>query len=206
MSTFKTIKEEVQTELIEKKSRFIANVFYITCPEEAEKCINQIKKEHYNAKHNCFAYIVIDENGKKTKKSSDDGEPSGTAGTPMLEILEKQNLCNILVVVTRYFGGILLGTGGLVRAYSGVLLDALKSAIFVNKTMGYEVEIMVNYKDLEQIKYNFEKEKIKITRINFGENVEMLVEMKEKQVEFILEKNKEKIIKQQIKTKKYIEI
>lgn len=115
---FKTIKHNCIAEIIEKKSRFIANVFYIQTVEEAEDYIKKIKKQYHDAKHNCFAYIVTDLDGNTVQKSSDDGEPSGTAGAPMLKILTGQGLSNILVIVTRYFGGILLGTGGLVRAYS----------------------------------------------------------------------------------------
>ena len=115
---FKTITQSCMAEIVEKKSRFIANIFYIQSVEEAEEYIKKIKKQYHDAKHNCFAYIVTDLEGNTVQKSSDDGEPSGTAGAPMLKILTAQNLCNILVIVTRYFGGILLGTGGLVRAYS----------------------------------------------------------------------------------------
>ena len=115
---FKTIKQNSTAEIVEKKSRFIANVFYIENVEQAEEHIKKIKKQYHDAKHNCFAYIVTNLNGNTVQKSSDDGEPSGTAGAPMLKILKGQNLSNILVVVTRYFGGVLLGTGGLVRAYS----------------------------------------------------------------------------------------
>lgn len=206
MDKFKTIKENASAQIVEKKSRFIANILYVENQEEADEAIKQIKKKYYDAKHNCFAYIIIDQNGEKIKKYSDDGEPSGTAGAPIMDILEKQKLKNILVVVTRYFGGILLGTGGLVRAYSGATIEALNSTQFVNKTKGFEVEIETNYKNIEQLKYNLEKTKIKIININYGENVELLIEIPENQVEFILEKNKEKIIKKQIKTKKYIDI
>ena len=116
MEKFKTILEKNTTaEIIEKKSRFIANLFYVETPQEAENKIKQIKKKYYDAKHNCFAYITLNEN-EIQKKCSDDGEPSGTAGAPMLEILEKQSIYNVVVIVTRYFGGILLGTGGLVRS------------------------------------------------------------------------------------------
>ena len=115
---FKTIKQNSTAEIVEKKSKFIANVLYIETVEDAEQRIKEIKKQYHDAKHNCFAYIVTDLNGNTVQKSSDDGEPSGTAGAPMLKILVGQNLSNVLVIVTRYFGGILLGTGGLVRAYS----------------------------------------------------------------------------------------
>ena len=117
MEEFVTIKDNVQFELVEKKSRFIANLFYVESTQEAENIIKDIRKKYYDAKHNCIAYRIID-NGRIVEKASDDGEPSGTAGAPMLNILQKNNLANVLIIVTRYFGGILLGTGGLVRAYS----------------------------------------------------------------------------------------
>ena len=205
MNDFKTIKESVSAEIIEKKSRFIASVFPIGSKQEAEDCIFKIKKEHYNAKHNCFAYIVIGENGEVLKKASDDGEPSGTAGAPSLEILEKQNLCNVLVVVTRYFGGILLGTGGLLRAYSNAVLEALGGTTIINKTLGFEVSIEVNYKELGELKHNLEKEKITILNINYGENVELLVEIPENKYDKFLEKNKIFFIKTKTLTKKYID-
>lgn len=115
---FKTIKEEnVQAEIVEKKSKFIANVFYVETSRDAEEIIKNINKKYYDARHNCYAYSVKNPN-ESIKRFSDDGEPSGTAGAPMLNIIEKNNISNILIIVTRYFGGILLGTGGLVRAYS----------------------------------------------------------------------------------------
>ena len=115
---FKTINKNISGEIVEKKSKFIANIFYVETEVEAEEYIKQIKKQFYDAKHNCFAYVIKDDKGGVIKKFSDDGEPSGTAGAPMLEVLNKQKIENVLVVVTRYFGGILLGTGGLVRAYT----------------------------------------------------------------------------------------
>ena len=206
MDVFKTINKNATAQIIEKKSKFIANIIYAESQEEAEENIKRIKKKYYDAKHNCFAYIVKGENGKIIKKSSDDGEPSGTAGTPMLEVLEKQNLYNILVVVTRYFGGILLGTGGLLRAYSSATIEAIKNTEIINKTIGFEVVLLINYKDIGELKYTLEKENIKIKDIKYGENVEILIEIPENNLDIFLKKNKEKIIKQQIKTKKYIEI
>ena len=203
---FKTIKENISSQIIEKRSRFIANVIYVESKKEAEDNIKRIKKKYHDAKHNCFAYIVMDENNDVIKKYSDDGEPTGTAGTPILEILEKRNLKNILVVVTRYFGGILLGTGGLLRAYSGVTLEALNNAIFVEKEEGYEIEIQTNYSNLEKLKYNIEKTNNKIININYRENVELIVEIPKNEIEVFLKNNNELIIKRQIKTKKYIEI
>ena len=121
---FKTIKEDgmVQEEI--KKSRFICHVKRVYSEEEARAFITAIKKEHYKATHNCSAFII----GEKSdiKRTSDDGEPSGTAGVPMLGVLEKNNLTNLCVVVTRYFGGIKLGAGGLIRAYAGSVALAIK--------------------------------------------------------------------------------
>ena len=114
---YNTIKENASYEIVEKKSKFIGNVFYVESKEEAEKIIKEQKKKYHDARHNCWAYRVLDDNNV-VEKSSDDGEPSGTAGAPMLNILSKENIVNTLVIVTRYFGGILLGTGGLVKAYS----------------------------------------------------------------------------------------
>ena len=104
---FKTIEEEVSCEIVEKKSRFIADIFYIESKEEAQERIKEIKKKYYDAKHHCFAYSISEKNGR-LDRFSDDGEPSGTAGSPMLNILTSNNLCNIVAIVTRYFGGILL--------------------------------------------------------------------------------------------------
>ncbi len=114
---FKSIKHNASSEIVEKKSKFIANIFYIESKEEAEKLIKDVNKKYHDARHNCYAYRVISSDGI-IEKASDDGEPSGTAGAPMLNILSKNELANVLIIVTRYFGGILLGTGGLVRAYS----------------------------------------------------------------------------------------
>lgn len=139
----KVITENSTSEIVEKKSRFIANVFYVESVEEAENKLSEIRKKYYDAKHNCYAYII----GKSGDivKSSDDGEPQGTAGHPMLGILKGENLTNCIAIVTRYFGGILLGTGGLVRAYSDSLKAALKIAKFSNIYEGYEVKFNVNY-------------------------------------------------------------
>ena len=148
MNEFITILKDETVEIVEKKSKFIANISYVESVEEAETKIKDIKKKYYDAKHNCIAYRVI-ENGRIVEKASDDGEPSGTAGGPMLNILQKNNLCNLVVVVTRYFGGILLGTGGLVRAYSDATQKAIEKSIKVSKIEGVEVEVKIDYANLE---------------------------------------------------------
>ncbi len=177
MEKFKTILEKNTTaEIIEKKSRFIANLFYVETPQEAEDKIKQIKKKYYDAKHNCFAYITLNGN-EIQKKSSDDGEPSGTAGAPMLEILEKQSIYNVVVIVTRYFGGILLGTGGLVRAYSDSLKEAIKKSTLVEQEPGYEAEIKLSYADFEKFKYYCNKNNINIINSEYSDFIICKIEV-----------------------------
>ena len=182
----KTIADDATSEVIEKKSRFIANIFYVESLEEAEEKIKQIKKKYYDARHNCFAFNIYNENGN-ISRFSDDGEPSGTAGAPMLAILNAQNLSNVLVVVTRYFGGILLGTGGLVRAYSEATKQAIENASIIEKDYGIICNYTVLYEDLEKIKYYFKQENIKMVDFNYAENVEITVEITEEKYQKILE-------------------
>lgn len=177
MEKFKTILEKNTTaEIIEKKSRFIANLFYVETPQEAEDKIKQIKKKYYDAKHNCFAYITLNGN-EIQKKCSDDGEPSGTAGAPILEILEKQSIYNVVVIVTRYFGGILLGTGGLVRAYSDSLKEAIKESTLVEQEPGYEAEIKLPYADFEKFKYYCNKNNINIINSEYSDFIICKIEV-----------------------------
>ena len=174
MEEFITIEENVQAEIIEKKSKFIANLFYIENVEEAEELIKKTKKKYFDAKHNCIAYRVI-EKGQIIEKSSDDGEPSGTAGQPMLSILQKNKLANVLIIVTRYFGGILLGTGGLVRAYSNSLLKAIENAKKVTKCLGQEIRVELEYNEFENFKYYCKKNKIIITKLEYQEFIECTI-------------------------------
>ena len=181
MNEFKTIlNKKVSAEIVEKKSRFIANLFYVETSENAEKIIKDIKKKYYDAKHNCFAYLIL-ENNQVIKKFSDDGEPSGTAGAPMLEILEKMGIYNIVIIVTRYFGGILLGTGGLVRAYSDSLKKALSSANIVKKELGYEVNVNLEYSNLEKFKYYCNKNNINIINCTYSNIVVCKIEINEEE-------------------------
>ena len=152
MENFISIKENVKVEIVVKKSKFICNLIKVENQEEAENTIKQIKKQYYDARHNCVAFRIV-ENEQIIEKASDDGEPSGTAGGPMLNILQKNNLCNVLVVVTRYFGGILLGTGGLVRAYSDATLEAIDVAEKIEKCIGQEAEVEIEYNNLENFKH-----------------------------------------------------
>ena len=167
---YNTIKENASYEIVEKKSKFIGNVFYVESKEEAEKIIKEQKKKYHDARHNCWAYRVLDDNCV-TEKSSDDGEPSGTAGAPMLNILSKENIVNTLVIVTRYFGGILLGTGGLVKAYSESTKLALEQAKITKIEEGYIYKIEINYSDLDSFKYYLKNNEIKLVKEEYFENV-----------------------------------
>ena len=171
---YKTIKENVSAELVEKKSKFIANLFYIESREEAEDIIKMQKKKYYDARHNCYAFRVLGKDGI-IEKSSDDGEPSGTAGAPMLNILSKMEITNILVIVTRYFGGILLGTGGLVKAYSNSTKLALEKAEISMLEEGFVYKLELNYSDLENFKYFMKNNEIKILKEEYFENVKLSI-------------------------------
>lgn len=141
--TYLTVKEQGLHELEVKKSRFICFLARVNNEEEAKAIIQTIKKEHWKASHNCSAYLIGERN--EIQRSSDDGEPAGTAGLPMLEILKKRELINTLAVVTRYFGGTELGKGGLIRAYGGVVNEALSVIGIVQGKPQQEVKITVAY-------------------------------------------------------------
>ena len=190
MKEFKTIEKEENSEIIEKKSKFIGTICPVQSEEEAENKIKEIKKKYYDARHNCFAYRVLKEENV-IERSSDDGEPSGTAGAPMLNILKQKNICNVLVIVTRYFGGILLGTGGLVRAYSQATESAIENSNLINKTKGIEVEIILEYKDLEKMKYFCKMNSLNIIDIKYNEDVTIKIEIKEEDRNIF--ENKEKL-------------
>ena len=193
---FNTISDNVRSELIEKKSKFIANAFQVKNKEEAENRINEISKEYFDAKHNCYAYIIND--GKNIiEKMSDNGEPSGTAGMPILNVLKKRNLQNVLVIVTRYFGGILLGTGGLTRAYSGVTTQCIDKANIIKMDFGIQYQICTTYNDFKNMKYELEKNQIQIENIEYGEKIRIIFNVpnnKENDLKNIIE-NSEKLEK-----------
>ena len=191
MEEFITILKNETAEIVEKKSKFIANLFHVESVEEAENRIKDIKKKYHDARHNCIAYRVA-ENGQIIEKSSDDGEPSGTAGGPMLNILQKNNLCNLVIVVTRYFGGILLGTGGLVRAYSEATQQAIEKSTKVIKVIGREMIIELDYSNLEKFKYYCKNNNINIKKIDYMGNIILQIEMEESVKEKIIDDIKNK--------------
>ena len=157
MEKFKTIINNAEAEIVEKRSKFIANIYYVKSLEEVEEKLKDIKKKYFDSRHNCYAYRIEDED-TIIERASDDGEPSGTAGAPILNILNKMELMNVLVIVTRYFGGILLGTGGLVKAYSQATKMAIENAKFAVEENGILAEINLNYNDFDNFKYCCRKE------------------------------------------------
>lgn len=207
MEQFKTIMQDAQAEIEEKKSRFIANVYYIENAEEAEEHLKQIRKKYFDARHNCFAYRILEENGVK-EKQSDDGEPSGTAGAPMLNILQKNNLYNVLIVVTRYFGGTLLGTGGLVRAYSDATIKSLENAKVIIQTKGYLINVVIEYKDIEKFKYYCRMHGIIIVNTVYENNIICTMEISKNEKENLLKKEQKEIqiLKNTVIKEKYIRV
>lgn len=205
---FKSIAKNASSEIVEKKSKFIGNVYYIESIEEAEELIKQANKTYFDARHNCYAFRVYTQNGI-VNRFSDDGEPSGTAGSPMLNLLTGQNLCNVLVIVTRYFGGILLGTGGLVRAYMAASTEALAQTSIVEMEWGKEVEFVVNYADLEKIKYYFQQNEIQLTNLEYEENVKIVAQMTEEKINKLREQRENlnfHLLKDEILREKFIVI
>ncbi|MBQ2938266.1 MAG: YigZ family protein [Clostridia bacterium] len=186
MDNFISIKENIQTEIVVKKSKFICNLIKVETQEEAENIIKQIKKKYYDARHNCVAYRVIDDE-KIVEKASDDGEPSGTAGGPMLNILQKNNLCNVVAIVTRYFGGILLGTGGLVRAYSDATIDAIEISEKVEICMGQELEAEIEYNNLESFKYYCKINDIYINDFGYSDRVICKIQLEDVSMQRLVE-------------------
>lgn len=148
---FRTVYEGGTGEITEKKSRFIATVQPVATEEEALSFIERTKKKYWDASHNCFAYILGE--NSEIKRCSDDGEPAKTAGKPMLDILEGEGLGNTAAVVTRYFGGTLLGTGGLIRAYQAAVKEALKNCTIINKLRGNKLKIITDYNGLGKLQY-----------------------------------------------------
>ncbi|MCI8866347.1 MAG: YigZ family protein [Lachnospiraceae bacterium] len=148
---YKILYRGGQGELVEKKSRFIATARPVKTEEEAAAFVEEMKKKYWDARHNCYAY-VLGERGE-TCRCSDDGEPAQTAGRPMLDVLLGEGVRDVCVVVTRYFGGTLLGTGGLVRAYSGAVQEGLRHSLVAEKILGRKLLVSAGYSDIGKIQY-----------------------------------------------------
>ena len=171
LSQYKTVYKGGEGEITEKKSRFIATVVPVHTEEEALKFIEAMKKKYWNATHNCFAYVIGENH--ELQRYSDDGEPGGTAGKPMLDVLIGEEIHNAAIVVTRYFGGTLLGTGGLVRAYSAAAKQGLASSVIITKNPGVKLRLATDYAGLGKIQYILGQRGIKILDSIYTDKVEI---------------------------------
>ena len=180
---FRTIKEDGQVQEEIKKSRFICHAKRVYSEEEARDFITAIKKEHYKATHNCSAFIIGERS--EIKRTSDDGEPSGTAGVPMLGVLENHNLTNVCVVVTRYFGGIKLGAGGLIRAYAGSVALTVKEIGIVEIKEQAGIQIQMTYAQYQEYGNFLKEHNLVELETNFTDQVETMI--------FVDKENKEHI-------------
>jgi len=181
---YNTIAGSGEGEITEKKSRFIATVNFISSEEEAMEIIAGLKKQYWDARHNCYAFIVG--KGSEIMRFSDDGEPSGTAGKPILEVLKSRELTNILVVVTRYFGGVLLGTGGLVRAYTDATVAGLNNCELKRMVLVKKVGIRVDYNTIGKLKYTLANNDIMIVDEEYTDMVNVKTALPVDEVERVL--------------------
>ena len=174
---YRTIYQGGEDEIVEKKSRFIATVIPVENEEEALEFIEKTKKKYWDARHNCFAYVI----GER-----DDGEPNGTAGKPMLDVLLGNELRNVAVVVTRYFGGTLLGTGGLVRAYSQAVKAGLRASVVITKILGVKLHIETDYTTFGKIQYILAQRELKILDTVYTDKVELEVLIPKTELEQVM--------------------
>ena len=173
LNKYKTVYIGGKDEIVEKKSRFIATVQPVHTEEEAISFIESVKKQYWDARHNCFAYVIGERS--QIQRCSDDGEPSGTAGKPMLDVLLGEEVHDTVVVVTRYFGGTLLGTGGLVRAYQGATKAGLNASTIIEKCYGRKWNIATDYTGLGKIQYILGQREIPILDTSYTDKVEITV-------------------------------
>ncbi|SDC37691.1 uncharacterized protein, YigZ family [Pelagirhabdus alkalitolerans] len=173
---YKTVRKEETEEVIIQKSRFIGHVKRTETEEEAQAFIEQIKKEHNQANHNCSAYLIGEHDS--IQKANDDGEPSQTAGAPMLNVLKQQALKDTCIVITRYFGGIKLGAGGLIRAYSNTTTETLKKAGLVNRHLVAVYTITIDYTLLGKVENALRQSEYIIDHIDYLDTVKFKVFVK----------------------------
>uniref|UniRef100_UPI00403FB9C7 YigZ family protein n=1 Tax=Candidatus Enterococcus willemsii TaxID=1857215 RepID=UPI00403FB9C7 len=173
LNTYLTIKNDGQAEMEIKKSRFICSLKRINSEDEAKEFIQALKKEHWKANHNCSAFVLGEKN--EIQRSSDDGEPSGTAGVPMLEVLKKNELMDVVAVVTRYFGGTKLGAGGLIRAYAGAVSHALTEIGIVQAILQKEIYVTIDYPQLGKLQHYLEQQNYHTKETEFLEQITLCV-------------------------------
>ncbi len=185
VSSYTIIKTNGTGEIVEKKSRFIASAFYVESQQQAEEKIAEISKKYWDAKHNCYAY-VIGVNSENTK-CSDNGEPSGTAGKPILEVITGAEITNVLIIVTRYFGGVLLGTGGLVRAYTAAAQAALSASEIGEKIFSQMLTLKVGYNMINGVQYYLSQNEIGILDSRYEADVQFDICVKEEDVSRVID-------------------
>ncbi|MBR4671280.1 MAG: YigZ family protein [Butyrivibrio sp.] len=183
IKSYKIITKDGTGEIVEKKSRFIAHVFGVKSVSEAEEKIAEISKKYWDARHNCYGY-VIGKNSENTR-CSDNGEPSGTAGKPILEVITGAGLTDTLIIVTRYFGGVLLGTGGLVRAYTQAAQAGIAASEVGEMIYSQLLTLEVDYNMINNVQYYLSQNDIKINEPRYAENVQYDICVKEEDVERI---------------------
>lgn len=171
--SYRVVYRGGEGEIIEKKSRFIATVKPVESEEEAVAFINEMKKKYWDARHNCSAFVIGEH--QELTRCSDDGEPAQTAGRPMLDVLLKEGVTNVAVVVTRYFGGVLLGTGGLVRAYQKSVQEGLAHSQMIEKRKGFLLYIKTDYNGIGKLQYLFAQKEISILNSEYAADVTMTV-------------------------------
>ena len=169
MKEYKIVYCGGEGEIVEKKSRFIATVRPVRNEEEALAFLEEMRKQYWDARHNCYAYSVG--RNREYTRCSDDGEPSGTAGRPMLDVILGEDIYNIAVVVTRYFGGVLLGTGGLVRAYSKAVQEGLSESLLIEKKKGISLKVTTDYTGIGKIQYIAGERQISILDSEYTDKV-----------------------------------
>lgn len=169
LEIYKTVLEGGTGEIVEKKSRFIATVRPVKSEEEALAFLEEMKKKYWDARHNCFVYSVG--LNREYTRCSDDGEPSGTAGRPMLDVILGEDIYNVAVVVTRYFGGVLLGIGGLVRAYSKAVQEGLAASRIIEKRRGISMKVTTDYTGIGKIQYIAGERSIPILNSEYTDKV-----------------------------------
>lgn len=188
-SEYDVICEDVEGYYEEKKSKFLCYLHFAQSEEEASEFVSKIKKKHYDARHNCTAMIIGPQ--KELQRSSDDGEPSGTAGKPMLEVLLGADITNVVCVVTRYFGGVLLGTGGLVKAYQCAVKDALENARNDKKiatiTFCTDIMVSIDYSQVNTLEYYIGNNDIKVVNKEYQQNVTYTLRAKADMEESIID-------------------
>lgn len=179
MIRHKAVFEAGRGEIVEKKSRFIAHVQAVDSVEEAQEFIETVKKKYWDARHNCSAFSVGEMN--PLTRCSDDGEPGGTAGKPILEVIQGSGIRNIVIVVTRYFGGTLLGTGGLVRAYTEAAKAGIENAVIIEKIPATRMKLFTEYTDLGKIQYILAQNQVTVENTEYTDKVEIRALFPEKE-------------------------